>query len=358
MRYDVVIVGAGPAGAAAAAVAASHGLQAILIDRVQFPRDKVCGDCLNPGCWRIFDRLGVSAAVTALPHERMRFVEFVNLRGRALRLGLPQTGHGEIAVRRKILDDLLLHRAEAAGVTLLLGAPVKRIEPGWRIFAGNQVVEGKTLFAADGRNSTVARLLGDAPPIRTDRISFQTLFERDWEPHIGLELAPFGYFGRCTVGSGLVDLCLVCRAPDADAAKRYVSNRFGLAGNPKWSSIAPLARKPIRSRRPDMLYIGDAARIVEPFTGEGVFYALQSGALAADCLAEAERSGNVLLAWYEKKHRSMYRGRAWVNELAKLAILHPYSASWLSELLFAWDWPLEHLKNRVVAASERTIRLR
>ena len=349
----MVIVGAGPAGTAAAAIAVSHGLQTILIDRIQFPRDKVCGDCLNPNCWQIFDRLGVSAAVSAAPHERLRFVEFVNLRGRTLRLALPQTGHGEVAIRRKILDDLLLRQAEAAGVTLLLGAPVKLIEPGWRVFAGDHVVEGKILLAADGRNSTVARLLGDAPPIRTDRIAFQAVFNQNWEPHVGLELAPFGYFGRCTVEAGVVSLCLVCQAQDADAAKRYVSNRFGLSGNQKWSSIAPLARRPIRSRSPNMLYIGDAARIVEPFTGEGVFYALQSGALAADCVAETKHNPQALRAWYEKRHRSMYWGRAWINKLAKLAILHPYQASWLCGLFFAWDWPLERLTNKVVAASGR-----
>src|SRR5580700_9185265 len=59
-EWDVTVIGGGPAGSAAAAFTARAGLRTLLIDRAIFPREKVCGDCLNPGCWEVFDQLGVA----------------------------------------------------------------------------------------------------------------------------------------------------------------------------------------------------------------------------------------------------------------------------------------------------------
>ena len=66
-RYDVLVVGAGPAGSTVAALTARAGLSTLVIERAQFPREKVCGDCLNPGAWKILDHLGVSELIDRLP---------------------------------------------------------------------------------------------------------------------------------------------------------------------------------------------------------------------------------------------------------------------------------------------------
>src|SRR5690349_19116062 len=74
-RYDVIIAGAGPAGASCAAFCARRGMRVALLDRARFPRDKVCGDYLNPRCWEVFERLGVAGKVLALPrHETPGFL--------------------------------------------------------------------------------------------------------------------------------------------------------------------------------------------------------------------------------------------------------------------------------------------
>src|SRR6202162_6646333 len=92
--YDVLVVGAGPAGAAAGALTARAGLSTLVLERTQLPREKVCGDCLNPGAWKILDRLGISELIDRLPSARLRWVEFLDLTGRSIRLELPNTKQG------------------------------------------------------------------------------------------------------------------------------------------------------------------------------------------------------------------------------------------------------------------------
>ncbi len=79
MTYDVLVVGGGPAGATAAALAARAGLSTLIIERTRFPREKVCGDCLNPGAWRVLDELGVSEKIDRLPSAKLRWVDFRNI---------------------------------------------------------------------------------------------------------------------------------------------------------------------------------------------------------------------------------------------------------------------------------------
>ena len=86
--FDVAIVGSGPAGAACAAFCARAGVQTLLLEREKFPREKVCGDCLNPACWPVLARIAVDAAVRQLPHGRLDSVEFIGTSGRSLRIAL------------------------------------------------------------------------------------------------------------------------------------------------------------------------------------------------------------------------------------------------------------------------------
>src|SRR4051812_36612398 len=77
--FDVLIVGGGPAGSACAAFCAKAGLRVLVLEREIFPREKVCGDCLNPSCWPSLERLGVRDAVVRLPHGRLDQVEFIGI---------------------------------------------------------------------------------------------------------------------------------------------------------------------------------------------------------------------------------------------------------------------------------------
>src|SRR5437868_13119822 len=121
---DVEIVGAGPAGSTSAGFCAASGLRTILVEREKFPREKVCGDCLNPQCWPIIRQLQLEDRVRALPHGVLDRVEFVSLRGRKLRVELPRGENAEIAVKRSFFDALLLDRARELGVDVPDGTTV------------------------------------------------------------------------------------------------------------------------------------------------------------------------------------------------------------------------------------------
>jgi menaquinone-9 beta-reductase len=347
-RYDVIVVGGGPAGATAAAISAETGLRTLLIERTFFPRDKVCGDCLNPGCWEVFERLGIATEIAALPSSRLQWVEFVNLRGVRIRRRLPQNELGEVALRRRLLDHALLSRARELGAEIWHGEPVTGLAEGWRVQTETRVAQTEFLIAADGRNSSIARLLHHFPQTRTDRIAYQTHFAAQWEPHVALELWPQGYLGRQTVDQETVGVCVVSRPALAEEFRLMMVKRFGLANDHRWNSIAPLTRKPITTRHQKLFYVGDAAKVVEPFTGEGILYALKSGLLAAETIKRAVSNQTDCRAEYSEAHRRLYAGRLWVNRLARWSVLHPKTSSNVLELLRLFPGPLNYLTRRVV----------
>jgi geranylgeranyl reductase family protein len=353
-RYDVVVVGAGPAGATAATLTAQAGLSTLVLERSQFPREKVCGDCLNPGAWQILDRLGAGELIARLPSARLRWVEFLDLTGHSIRFELPDEPRGECGIRRKIFDDALIKHAISAGAEAKFGNPVLKVQNGssWKICTNDETIQGKFLVAADGRNSSVARLLADYPKTQTDRIALQTHFPSDSEPHVTLQLCQYGYLGLATIGEGLTNLCLVCRPENAEAFRKEATQKFELSLEHRWQSITPLTRSVIHTRRPNLMYIGDAARVVEPLTGEGILYALQSGSLAADAISTAITTFSDPAPIYAREHRKVYRHRLWVNKLARLAVLHPKTSNRFLGFLRLNPAPLRYLTSKVV--NERT----
>ena len=116
---DVAIVGGGPAGSTCAAFCAAAGLRTVLFEREKFPREKVCGDCLNPACWPILRRLGITERVRQLSHAILDAVEFVAIGGQKIVVDLPTDEENEmIAIKRSLLDNLLLCRACELGVEI------------------------------------------------------------------------------------------------------------------------------------------------------------------------------------------------------------------------------------------------
>ncbi|HEX8312951.1 MAG TPA: NAD(P)/FAD-dependent oxidoreductase [Chthoniobacteraceae bacterium] len=322
-EFDLIVVGAGPAGSTCAAFSAAAGMKVLLLEKAKFPREKVCGDCINPACWPVLERLGVAGGVRALPHSQLTEVEFIGTHGAPLRFPLHASSQGEIAVKRSAFDQLLMERAAALGATVQDATAVTSIEQGWRVQTTGGVFAAPLLVAADGRNSTVARLLELLPPAHKDRIGLQTHVPAPdgFGERVSMRFLPHGYCGVASVGGAQLNLCLVARPQFIDELKQWAGARFEIAPNQQWQTIAPLARAPVPPSQERLLLVGDAARVVEPFTGEGIYYALASGELAARHLVAGT------LPSYQRDHRQLYRGRLWINELSRMAAEHPRLAT-------------------------------
>ena len=275
---------------------------------------------------------------------------FVRANGGRLSLPLDGAAPGEMAMTRRILDAILLRRSASAGAEVCQGAPIgglSRDAAGlWHIEAGHRSFTARLLVAADGRNSTVARLMGAAPAARRGRVGLQAHIPIPSGIVRGIELhlLPDGYCGLAPVDEGLTNFCLVAAPDRLDALKMAVSSRFALPLGQEWRAIAPLDRDPIGPLLDGVVYIGDAARVVEPFTGEGIFYALHSASLAARHILAGS------LDSYPAAHAALYRRRLWINRLSHWVVTHPRAGALLLDVLSAYPASLRFLVRRVTAA--------
>jgi len=371
-RFDVVIVGAGPAGSTCGAFCAAAGLRTLILEREKFPREKVCGDCLNPACWPVLRRLGIAERVRQLPHGVLDAVEFIALGGQKVIVDLPAHEESEIAIKRSLFDNLLLIRArelgaairEATTVASLSGPAMAYVThvchrgmEDWRIeTATAENFHGPVVVGADGRNSTVARLCNLLPRPERERIALQAHIPlpRDFGNRVVLQLLWHGYSGQAPVNRDELNLCLVSKPSKMPALRRWAEKQFDLSQDHPWRTITPLTRAAISATRENLFLIGDAARVVEPFTGEGIYYALRSGQLAANAIVKIIRGEDrqSTLREFAHEHAQMYRGRLWINRLARAAVLSPRLAAIFARAARIQPSILRSLTGKIVAAAD------
>jgi menaquinone-9 beta-reductase len=332
---DVAIVGGGPAGSTCAAFCAAAGLRTLVLERETFPREKVCGDCINPACWPVLERLDLGKEIRNLPRGTLDAVEFISIGGHKLRVELPRGNQSEIAIKRSIFDQLLLNRARALGTDVRENTTVIALDrtgaDNWKIDIVRETFLARLVVGADGRNSTVARLRNLLPRPERERVALQAHIPlpKDFGSRVVLQFLPEGYSGQAPVNDRELNLCLVGTPPTIASLRTWAERRFKLPADQTWRTITPLTRDPVPAAHENLIFIGDAARVVEPFTGEGIYYALRSAELAANAIAKiigGEDRQSALRA-FAHAHRAMYRGRLWVNHLARAAVLSPRTAS-------------------------------
>lgn len=305
---DAIVVGAGPAGAVAALQMARTGARVLIVDRATFPRDKLCGDTVNPGAVRRLARLGLATG---------ELTEATPLRGMCLsgpgvsvRCDYPQGIEG-IAVPRRRLDSWLLEAAIRAGAHFEPATTVRRLLRDDRdqvrgvVLARAGVGETRTpalmVIGADGRRSAVARQAGLHVAARIRRWAFGAYatgvagMSDVGEMHVRRG----AYCGVAPVGADVVNVCVVTRpspgthspldviagviAADADLSRRFAGAAFEGPGH----ALGPLAAEVRAVGLPGLLLAGDAAGFVDPMTGDGIHLALRSAELVA---AEALRA--------------------------------------------------------------------
>jgi len=357
--FDVAIVGGGPAGSTCAAFCALAGLQTVVLEREKFPREKVCGDCLNPSSWAVLERLKLAQGVRDLPHSKLCSVAFIAIDGREVTIDLPSGGDREISVKRSLFDDLLLSRARELGADVheqSIATGLSRNDD-WKIeTASGQTFHARMLIGADGRNSTVAHLCNLLPRPARERVALQAHVPRprDFGDRVVLQFLPEGYSGQAPVDKTQLNLCLVGMPPTISALRNWAERQFDLPANQPWRTITPLTRSPIPSVHENLFFIGDAARVVEPFTGEGIYYALRSGELAANAIVKILRGNDrhSALREFGRAYAQMYLGRLWINRLSRTAVLRPQLGSFFLHTARISSSILKLLTRKIVSPRE------
>ncbi len=375
-RFDAAIVGAGPAGASAAVFLARRGYSVALIDKAVFPRDKLCGDFLNPAGWNLFERLGVRVALLAAAHEKIDAFRVSTPAAEAV-IPFPERNGGRVfglGLTRRVFDHLLVQRAAGAGATLYEGCKLRAIERyngGWMLQAepgaGENKLHARLLVAADGRNSWTARRLGVAgrDPAAGKFVGLQINLAgyRGARGEIQIHLFPGGYAGLMGLPGGTANLAFAIARDlvQKNSVETLLDSHLkqnphlkdaiaGAAIEGEVRSAYPLEFVPRRAVGDGFLLAGDAVRVTEPVTGEGVFFALKTGELAAEAADRAFARGDLTargLAPYVAACRRALARREGVNRLIRALVYRPWLATPLVRLSAGRRFPINLLVNQV-----------
>src|SRR4029453_5358478 len=217
--------------------------------------------------------------------------------GREGIVDLPSGADCEISVKRSLFDDLLLRRASELGADVHEQITVTGLSRNdhWNIeTASGETFHARMLIGADGRNSTVAHLCNLLPRPARERVALQAHIPLPlgFGNRIVLQFLREGYSGQAPVNETQLNLCLVGTPPTISTLRKWAERQFDLPANQPWRNITPVTRSPVPSAHENLFFVGDAARVVEPFTGEGIYYALRSGELAANAVARIVRGEN------------------------------------------------------------------
>ncbi len=354
-KFDVAIIGAGPAGSAAAISLARRGYSVALIDKEQFPREKLCGDFINPSNWPMLEQFEVTRQLFMQDHEIVTVFRITADSGAAAEAELPSIDGAPVyglGLRRFFFDQILLEKAQEEGVTALPGyriTALRRQADGWRIGYGRgkslEELNARVLIGADGRNSWVAHHLAMASGAargggRIIGFQLRLKYSQGLRGRVEIHLFPGGYAGVLGLGDGTINLCLA-------ADRRRLGGRVSidvlleshLPRNPHLQEILRLSEPvgPARSTYPvyfpprrsvgdGVVLIGDAARVNEPVSGEGIFFAMRSAAIAAAAVHQAFDRGDWSareLFQYERRCRAEFRLRRGLNGAIRFLMYRP-----------------------------------
>jgi flavin-dependent dehydrogenase len=363
MTWDAIVVGAGPAGCAAATLLAREGLRVRLLDKSPAPPPKVCGEYLSPGCLRPLRALGALTPILDAGARPLHGMVIHTASGRRLRATYPRhasfgdlPAHG-LAIRRDQLDPILLDLAVKAGAEFtpcfqasdLLREDGRVVGVLGRERGRPAGFRGRLVIGADGRHSVVARRLG---PVRRhpwlDKVALvgYAAGVRRAEDVGEIFLGRDRYCILNPIAPDLTNIGLVVNrrefhrpADPTDFLREAGGTLPGLADRLARARIVapvrclgPLAHHATRVAAPGALLVGDAAGFLDPFTGEGIHAALRSAELAVESALAALLSGptplpelhDYALAW-QREFRAKWR----LCHALQHAIRRPLLAEWL-----------------------------
>lgn len=368
---ELLVVGAGPAGSALAALASARGVRVLAIDRDRFPRDKVCGEFVSPEGCAVLDRLGLLDALHASGATAMDSCLLADARGRSATAPLPEipgAGRAAVGISRRVMDERLVRHAASCGVDIREGTTVVEpvVEDGLvrgvvvrNPSGAHERLQATLVVGADGRRSALQRALapGAGDPLRTTASSWFGLqahlpdATRGLGGRIELHVFDGGYAGLGPIEGGRLNLALIATvralracggSPDRLMEERLLSNpllaeRVGgarpIAG---WTTVGPLRFGARRTSSQGAIFVGDAAGTIDPFSGEGMSHALVGAERALpivlDALDAGGWNGDAAALWDAAWRRSFgaaTRRARWVGRLFERAT----PASWAMSVL-------------------------
>lgn len=327
---DVIVVGAGPAGSAAAITLAEAGLDVEVVDKANFPRDKICGDGLTALALRLLEELGVEP----LAEDVWRWVDTCTVRspsGHEVRFELPrEDGHHVAVVPRADLDAAVLERARKAGASVREGVAVSGATESADgvdvVLADGSRLRARWAIAADGMWSPMRKHLGVSEPgYRGEWHAFRQYFAdvsgpaaREIVVYFEADLLP-GYFwafplpgGRANVGFGIQRGAKVAVGEMGQLwsgllARPHIVEALGEGARPEdtrraWPIPARVDSLSASTRR--TMFVGDAVGACDVMTGEGIGQALLSGMLAAQEVIDDGPLGRTAAERYGRSLRS------------------------------------------------------
>lgn len=303
--WDAIIVGAGPAGALTAAKLAAGGAKVLLVDKADFPRQKVCGSCLSAGALNSLQSAGLTDVIDELGAVDLHHLQIYAAHHKfKIPLGRSK------ALSRKTLDSLLVQYATRCGATFLPDTAAAIFESfselvtvGLKSRTSDRKVQAKIAIAADGIGGTSLHGRRDLESRIAPRSKVGVGTTLDWELPlepgvIHMAYGSGGYVGAVTLENGGTDIAaamdpqFIRESGAAEAAVIRILREARLdvpteITGVHWQGTVPLTRtrKKIASRR--LFVIGDSASYVEPFTGEGIAWALNCAEVITPIALEA-----------------------------------------------------------------------
>jgi len=359
--YDVLIAGAGPAGAHTALRLARAGWRVGLLDMRRFPRKKACGEFLSPACIPMLEELGLLDQLLTNGARRVSGMQLyapkTSAIGHFVTIGpyRPATqaarGFG-LGIRREVLDEQAVRAAEREpGITCLLGWRVRYAvtDAGGRVIGlsvsnpdgKRALLSARSVVAADGPRSRIANSLAWSSRWRgQERFALIARFHGvapTTEAHVQI-LEGGDYFAACPIDSGIFTANLVVDREALSGGTRSLDALFAERLNAAPALQAKLAYAelvepitvcgPLRTstRRvsgPGIALVGDACGFVDPFTGEGMFFAMRGAAILAeevDAALRGKRSEGAALRRYEQARRREFGPRYGLAKLLQSAL--------------------------------------
>lgn len=359
--HDAAVVGAGPAGSSAAYFLARRGFDVLLLDKAHFPRDKTCGDGLSPRALSVLDEIGLLPELLSRG-RRIRQVQFFTPDGNTLGASFPpHAGLPDytLVVPRFALDDLIRRQAVSAGARFIGGVNVRGIGRAGRhmevVGQGGERYLARLVVLATGASLPLLLATGvlrRAPPFMVAaRAYYEGIRGLDGSIDFHFDGVPLPGYGWvfpisedcANVGAGYFSTGL--RGRFMPKSPRVAFERFialprlrrllGGADRP-----GPVKSFPLRvdfASAPTVgegiLLAGEACGLVNPLTGEGIDYALESGQIAAEFAAEAIPRGDLSrrgLQGYDRRLRRKYQRQFFYISLMR-------------DLYMPWPWMIDRL---------------